>query len=150
MTRVVTVAVLFLFGAVAAADDAATKSFLKDLEGSYSAQSMKRGGDARTDEFLKAVSVTIKGDTITVSFKKGEKNEDKQATLVVDPSQKPVAIDMTPKDGPDAGKPMLGIVKVEKDVITICLNDSGEKTERPKDFTSTKENQNLLIVIKKK
>lgn len=150
MTRVTTITVLFLFAAIAGAADDAGKKFLKDIEGSYIPTSMTRSGEMAPDEFLKTVSFTIKSDTITVSFKKGEKGEDKQATAVVDSSQKPVAIDMTPKEGPDAGKPMLGIIKVEKDTITICWADRGDSAERPKEFSSTKENKHLLIVMKKK
>jgi uncharacterized protein (TIGR03067 family) len=148
MTRVVTVAALFLFSAGVNADDA--KTFLKNLEGSYTPVSMTRGGEPAPDEFLKTVAFAIKGDTLSVKFKKNDKEEDKEATLVVDPSQKPIAIDMTPKDGPDANKPMLGIVKVEKDTVTICWSDRGDKAERPKDFTSTKDNKQFLIVLKKK
>jgi uncharacterized protein (TIGR03067 family) len=149
MMRIVPVAVLFLFAAVAgAADDA--KKLLKELEGSYAPVSMTRSGEPAPDEFLKTVSFSIKGDTITVSFKKGEKGEDKEATIVVDPAQKPIAIDMTPKEGPDAGKPMLGIIKVEKENLTICWADRSDSADRPKEFSSTKENKHLLIVMKKK
>jgi uncharacterized protein (TIGR03067 family) len=56
---------------------------------------------------------------------------------------------MTPKDGPDASKPILGIVKVEKDTVTLCWGDRADKSERPKEFSSTKENKHFLIVMKK-
>jgi uncharacterized protein (TIGR03067 family) len=143
-------AALFLVAIVAKADDAAAKKFLKDLEGSYTPVSMTRGGEPAPDEFAKSVTLSIKGDQLTVHFKKGEKGEEHSATLVVDPSQKPTAIDMTAKDGPDAGKPMLGIVKIEKDSVTFCWGDRADKTERPKEFSSTKENKHFLIVMKKK
>jgi uncharacterized protein (TIGR03067 family) len=108
---------------------------------------MTRAGEAGTDETVRGI--TIKGDTLTVRFKKGDATEDKAATLVVDPDQKPVAIDMTPKDGPDAGKPVLGIVKVERDTVTLCWGDRAGTSERPKEFASTKENKHFLIVLKK-
>ena len=140
---------LVLAAGVATADDAAARRFLTELEGTYAAVSITRGGDPAPDEFLKTVSLAIHGDTLTARFKKGDKGEDKAATLVVDPGQKPTAIDMTPKDGPDAGKPVLGIVKVEKDTVTMCWADRGGAAERPKEFSSTRENKNLLIVLKK-
>lgn len=149
MTRVITVVVLSLVGLNASADEAG-KKLLKDLEGSYTAVSMTRSGELAPDEFLKTVSFAIKGDTLTVRFKKGENSEDKTAKLVVDASQKPIAIQMTPSDGPDAGKAMLGIMKVEKDTITLCWADRSDKPERPKEFKSTKDDNNLLIVMKKK
>jgi uncharacterized protein (TIGR03067 family) len=142
-------AVLLLSVSLVAADEAAAKKMLKEMEGSYTATSMTRGGEAAPDEFLKSVAFTIKGDTLTVRFSKDGKGEDKAATIVLDPSQTPMAIDMTPKDGPEAGKPMLGIMKIEKESTTLCWADRGDKTDRPKDFTSTKENKQFLIVLKK-
>jgi uncharacterized protein (TIGR03067 family) len=142
-------AALVLFAAPVVADDAAAKKFLKDLEGSYTVTSMTRAGEAGSDEMVKIVTVTIKGNTLTAHFKKGDTGEDKTATVVVDPGQKPVAIDMTPKEGPDAGKPVLGIVKVEKDAVTLCWGDRAGTSERPKEFSSTKENKHFLIVLKR-
>jgi uncharacterized protein (TIGR03067 family) len=138
--------VLVLFAGAVIADDAAAKKMLKDLEGSYTPVSMTRAGKDEPDEFKQSVSFQVKGDTFTVRFGKGK---DKEATIVLDPAQKPTAIDMTPKDGPDAGKPMLGIVKVEKGTVTLCWTDEIDKPQRPKDFSSTKENGNFLVVMKK-
>jgi uncharacterized protein (TIGR03067 family) len=142
-------AALLLTAGVAVADDAAAKKFLKTLEGSYTPVSMTRGGEAAPDAFVKSASFVIKGDTFVVRFTEGGKAEDKAATLVVDSDQKPAAIDMTAKDGPEAGKPILGIVKVDKDTVTLCWGDRSDKAERPKDFSSTKENKHFLIVMKK-
>lgn len=145
------VAVLLLVAGTAAADDAAAKKYLKDLEGTYTVVSMTQAGTvASADQLKDVVAIVVKGDNLTIRFAKGDKGEDKAAILVVDSTQTPVAIDMTPKDGPDAGKPVLGIVKVEKDTVTLCWGDRSDKAVRPKEFSSTKENKHLLIVIKKK
>jgi len=150
MLRVLPAGVLLLFALGVSADDAASKKMLKDLEGSYSAISMSKAGEPAPDEYLKTISFNVKGDTFTVTFKKGDASEDKAATALIDSTQKPIAIDLTPKDGPEVGKPMLGIIKIEKDSITLCWTDRGEKTDRPKEFSSTKENKQFLIVMKKK
>ena len=142
-------AVLLLIAFAVVADDAASEKMLKDLEGNYGPVAMTKSGEPAPDDFLKTVSFSIKGDTFNVRFKKGDAGEDKAATIVFDLSQKPMAISLTPKDGPDAGKPMLGIVKVEKDTVTLCWHDRGEKAERPKEFVSTKDNKNFLVVMKK-
>lgn len=141
--------VLALVAGVATADDAAARKLFKELEGNYTPVSMTRGGEPAPDAFMKAISFAIKGDTLTVRFSKEGKAEDKPATLVVDPAQQPTAIDMTPKDGPDAGKPILGIVKVEKDTVTLCWADQPGTARRPREFSSTRENKNFLIVMKK-
>jgi uncharacterized protein (TIGR03067 family) len=140
--------VLFLIAGVAAADDAANKKLLKDLEGNYTPVSMTKGGRPAPDEDIKSVTFHIKGDLFIIRFGKSDKGEEKTATIVLDTTQKPTAIDMTPKEGPEAGKPMLGIVKIDKDAVTLCWTDE-DKPVRPKDFTSTKENKNYLIVMKK-
>ena len=140
---------LALVAGPAVADDAAAKKLLKELEGTYTPVSMTQGGQAAPDNVIKAASFVIKGDTFVVRFTEKGKSEDKAATLVVDPDQKPVAIDMTPKDGPDAGKPILGIVKVEKDTVTMCWADETGRTKRPTEFSSTKENKHFLIVMRK-
>jgi uncharacterized protein (TIGR03067 family) len=150
MRAALATAALVLSAGAAVADDAAARRMLKDLEGSYTPTAITKGGEAAAAEELSAVSaVVIKGDAITVRFKKGDKAEDHTATLVVDPSQKPLAIDLTPKDGPEANKPVLGIAKLEGDTLTLCWSDRRDKAERPKDFSSTKENKNFLIVMKK-
>jgi uncharacterized protein (TIGR03067 family) len=132
------------------ADDEAAKKFLRDVEGSYTPTAITKSGNAVPAAELKSVDgVTIKGDTFTVRFKKGEESIDRVATLVVDPGKSPIAIDLVPKDGPQAGKPIPGIAKLEKDTLTICWSDQREKPERPKDFTSTKDEKNFLIVLKR-
>lgn len=149
MRSTLTAALLLCATAAARADDAAAK-FLKELEGSYTPSSVSRGGEALPAAELEAIAaVTIKGDKLTLKFKKDGKEAEHSAVLVVDPGQKPVAIDMTPTDGPDANKPVLGIVKAEKDTVTLCWSDRKDGTQRPKDFTSTKENKQFLIVLKR-
>jgi uncharacterized protein (TIGR03067 family) len=143
-------AVPLLLATTAAADDAAAKKFLKELEGNYAPVSMTRSGEPAPDEFIKTVTFAIKGDTLTIHFKKSDKSDEHTATLTVDPGQSPAAIDMTPKDGPNAGKAMLGIGKVEKDTVTLCWGDEAGKAVRPKEFSSTKENKQFLILMKKK
>ena len=148
MMRALPIVVLFLVAGVAIADEAG-KKFLKEIEGTYTATEMKRSGEAAPDEFLKTITLTIKGDAFTIQFKDAAKIETKSATVVIDASQKPIAIDLTPKEGPEAGKPVLGIIKVEKDTVIYCWADRGDKVERPKEFSSTKENKHFLIVMKK-
>lgn len=149
MLRLPAIVLLFI-GGVAVADDAAARKLLKDLEGTYTPTAVTRAGEVAPPEQVKAISaVIIKGDTITLRFAQDKKIKDNAATLVVDPAQKPIAIDMTPKEGDFAGKPVLGILKIDKDMITVCWADRRDAADRPKDFSSTKENKNLLIVMKK-
>lgn len=139
-------ALLLVAAGTAVADDAAAKKMLKDIEGTYTATALTKGGQAAPEEFLKAVTIRIEKGELIFATPGGK---DKAATIVLDPAQKPTAIDLTPKDGDDAGKPVLGIIKVEKDVVTLCFADS-PAAARPKDFKSTDDSKVMLVVLKKK
>lgn len=131
---------------ISRADEAASKKYLESLQGTWSVTSMQKAGMDAPEELVKSVTIEIKGDSFLLKF---SKQEERNATLVVDPSQKPVALDLTPKDGPNAGKPLLGLVSLEKGVLTMVWNDERDSKTRPKEFSSTKENKQLLIVLKK-
>ena len=61
----------------------------------------------------------------------------------------PVAIDMTILEPQDLnGNEAKGIVKLADGKVTLCYHPTGG--DRPKDFTSTKDNGNYLFVMKKK
>jgi uncharacterized protein (TIGR03067 family) len=113
---------------------------------------MTRAGDPAPAALLKLVTITVKGDTFTVTVKsdaKDGKDDIKLATIVVDATAKPATIDLTPKEGENANKPLLGIVSVEKDAVKFCWSDNALRTVRPTKFESTKENGYLLIEMKK-
>lgn len=127
------------------ADDAANKKFLDSLAGKYTVKSMKKGGEDGPADLVKMITVEIKGTTLSLNFGK----DSKDATIVIDASQKPIAIDLTPKDGPNAGKPVLGVVSIEKDTVTMCWGEEKENRVRPKDFDSTKDNKQFQIILEK-
>lgn len=131
---------------LAGADDAAAKKYLDTIQGTWKITTMQKAGMDAPEELVKQIVIVIKGDTLTL---KVAKEEEKNATLVVDPSQKPVAMDLTPKDGPNAGKPLLGLVTLEKGVLTMCWSDDRDAKIRPKDLTSTKDNKRYVLVLKK-
>lgn len=128
------------------ADDEAGKKLLKSVEGVYSVSSLSRAGTMAPDEFTKGLSFEFKGDKLTAKFGDGK---DKVATVVIGTTATPNTIDLTPTEGEDAGKPLLGIIKVEKDQITMCFADA-PKADRPKEFKADKESRQMLIVMKKK
>ena len=149
MTRLLATAICLIVVGIANADDAANKKYLKDLEGSWLPASMMRAGEAAPAEFLGSTTYVFKGTTLTLQSKKRDGGKDRTATVVVDLAQTPIAIDLTPSDGPDAGKPMLGIASLEKGELKLCWTDARDKATRPKDFTSTKDNKNLIVVLKR-
>jgi len=139
---------LFLFTSVVAADDQANDKLLKDLTGSYTIAGFEKAGEADAGNFAKTIqAVTIKGNKLTMSFKEEGKTDEKSATITVDASKKPIHIDLKPADGPKKDELVLGVLEVGEDTLKLCWNDGPKK--RPTDATSTKENKNFLITLKR-
>ena len=142
------VALLLVGGYVIAADKAdpeAAKKALKQLEGNYTLQSAEKGGEKAPPEALKDLkSISIKGDRFTIH---GPGGQDKVATISVDPTQKPAHFNVTPNEGPEKDKKLPGIYKLEKGLLTICVDDGGKA--RPKDFATSKEDRNILLILKR-
>jgi RNA polymerase sigma-70 factor (ECF subfamily) len=123
--------------------EAETKT-LEKLKGTWKvAQSVRAGEDGpETTEH-----VVIDGKEITVNHVNG--NE--KAVFEIDPSADPMTFDIAGV-GPDGKKleTLLGIIKIEKDKLTICQGSPGAGIERrPKEFTSTKENKCQLLVLER-
>ena len=97
-----------------------------------------------TPDFMKGLSVTVKGDVMSVQ----EKGQPIVAfKLKLDASKTPKTIDFTYEDGQDKGKSELGIYKLENATFTFCVNDIGK--ERPSAF-ATKEKTTISLVVLQK
>jgi uncharacterized protein (TIGR03067 family) len=66
---------------------------------------------------------------------------------VVLPGTTPIAIDIHGRDGPNAGRTILGIYELNGDTLTICYDLSGK--DRPKKFVSTAGTQLFLVRYKR-
>jgi uncharacterized protein (TIGR03067 family) len=53
-------------------------------------------------------------------------------TSVLDPSKSPRTIDVIPDGGPARGERVLGIYKLDREILTICMADAGQP--RPSAF----------------
>ena len=73
---------------------------------------------------------------------------EEEGTIKLDPTKKSPTIDLAITEGTDKGKEQHGIYKIEKGTITFCLARPGVK-DRPSDFTSTTDNNNILVTIKR-
>ena len=136
-------ACLLVVGLLMGADqpsDAAKKD-LEKLQGEWKIEKAQRGGEAAPAELLGKLSLTIKGDSMTVS--EGSARDEK-ATISLDPGKSPAAIDIKPaRPGRET---VLGIYKLNGDSLTLCWSKEGA---RPTEFASKPKSDQVLFVLKR-
>ena len=142
MKRFATLALLMAIPALAAL---AADEKPAGIDGTYKVTALSKGGTKAPEEVAKSFeSVTIKGDKMTM---KTTGDAAKVATVKVDAKAKPATIDITPDDGMEKGKTMMGIWKVEKNVLTIVVTE-GKDAKRPADFDGKGKDDVLLELTK--
>ena len=129
----------------APAKDNEAKDDLKKFEGNWTITSWRQYGQDLEKEGLETAKWTVKGDKYT--FAMGGNEE--EGKIKLDSSKKPATIDLDITEGMDKGKGQPGIYKIDGDTITIALAAPGAK-DRPKDFTSTEDNMQILVTMKRK
>lgn len=85
-------------------------------------------------------------DGLVVNKVKGKVQE--ELSFKIDPTSKEKAIDLAIVKGKDAGHKLVGIYKLEKDVLVLSLANF-ESTKRPDSFTSDEKNKNLVLTLKR-
>jgi uncharacterized protein (TIGR03067 family) len=112
----------------------ATKKDLDAMQGTWQVVAMEIDGQAVPEEQLKPFKLTIKGDKGSHTSPDGKIEE---ATIKLDATKKPKAIDITPLTGPDKGNTMRGIYTLEGDTIKVCMTHKGDV--RPAEFKGGKD-----------
>lgn len=144
MKRLATLALLILAPAlvVFAADDKPA-----GLDGTYKITGLTKGGKKTPAEDVGKIfeGASIKGDKFTMKIA----GEDKVATIKLDAKAKPATMDLTPDEGPEKGKTMKAIYKLEKGVLTIAVIEGKEgETKRPANFDGKGDDEILLELTK--
>ncbi len=75
-------------------------------------------------------------------FENGERKMDDDATCVIDAKKNPATIDLNPKKKGE--KKEVGILKIEGDVLTICVVEDGDGP-RPTEFNSPADSKVVLL-----
>ena len=138
-TFVLTVAACAMIAAPAFAD---AKKDLTAMAGKWQPTSLEMGGDKKSADELKNMSLTIEGDKYTVAV------DDKidKGTVKLDKKDKLKTMDITGTDGPNKGKTYPCIYELEGDSLKVCYALE-EGSQRPTEF---KAGKGLLLITYKR
>jgi len=146
MIRAATLAAFVMFvagqgGQNAASTSAAAKA-LASIQGTWVVSTIN--GQALADSGTE-MTLTVTGDKYAQSVN-GEVNE--RGTLKLDPSKKPMTLDLNIVEGNDGGKLQLGVIEITGDTLTGKLGVPGEPT-RPTSM-APEEGYFLVVAVRKK
>lgn len=144
MSAVFGVCGLIFGGCLLAAEAQDDEKELKKLSGVYIMVSGEANGDKLPEKVVKASTLTLKGTKYTVKLG----DDTFSGTQKVTPTKTPKEIDATDADGPNKGKTMLGIYKLEEGVFTVYFAPLGK--DRPKEFAAKTKPGELIHVWKRK
>lgn len=134
---------LLLAVAISSAGGDAAKAELKKLEGVWQPVSGESQGKA-TERFNRN-KIMFNGDVFSVLD--GDKLLFK-ATVKLDTTKTPKAIDMTISEGEETGKTALGIYALDGEQLKLCFEAPGG-ANRPTEF-ATKEGEKRIVVVSKR
>lgn len=130
---------------VAAGDDKKAEADLKAMVGKWKVEKAEMGGKDLTD-FAKEMQFEIRqGGKYTAKI--GDETD--EGAFTVDPSKSPKELDVKPTSGPNKGKTVKGIYKIEVDTLTVCYGFEADKAARPTKFDSKDGDKTLLMTYKR-
>jgi uncharacterized protein (TIGR03067 family) len=108
------------------------------LDGTWTAVELTQGGKKLPEGQAKLLQFNFQGDKVTLSVL----GKAKGGTLKVDATREPKQFDMML----DGERPNPGIYRLEKDTLTLCFTEGGQ---RPTEFASGPGSRNVLLVLKR-
>lgn len=144
MTRLFAVCWLVCCVATTPAQEDAVKKDKEKLQGTWKIVAFETADAAAAKDVKAKGKVVFEGDKFMVlidDMKFGE------ADFKIDPSKKPKHIDVTPADGFNKGKTLLGIYQLDGDKLKLFSYD--DPNVRPKEFKYEKGETGALIVLER-
>jgi len=134
----------FILAAADSNDDKVREELAK-FQGTWQLISAENGGAQAPKDQVKKTRVVITGNKHSVFF--GDQVVAHDVSFAIDPTATPKAVTDTINDGPDKGKQILGIYKLEGDTLTSCVASIGK--ERPTEFTAKPGSGRTLRVFRR-
>ncbi len=120
------------------------KEELARHQGTWAVTSFVRDGEETPKEIASSIVRIVEGDHVVW---KREGKSFAGTSLVLDPTTDPKSLDVIPDGGPSKDKRVLGIYKLEGDVLTICM--AGPDLARPKSFTAESGSRLTLMTFRR-
>jgi uncharacterized protein (TIGR03067 family) len=116
---------------------------LKLLQGTWHRVVVEIDGKKPSAEVMAKDKLTITGDHYTLHM--GE--QARKGTFKLDPGKTPKQLDIVSAEGPNKGKVLVAIYKVEGDTFTYCVALPGNR--RPAEFSGAEGSGQALYVNKR-
>lgn len=147
-SRFILLLVGLLLTSTVSADDTKDEAISKErkrIQGTWQVTTLSINGNKAKDADAKKITV-VNGDDGTWSIR-SEGKEISKGTSTFDPTKKPKTIDFTPTEGGGKGDQFLGIYQLGKNARKLCFSPAGK--DRPTEFSSTPENQQILVTFER-
>ena len=144
MTRALTLIALWIAcGSVTLGQKPDAAADLKAMVGKWKIEKAEMSGMDAT-AFVKDVTLEIgEGGKYTVIIR-GQKDS---GTVTIDPAKKPAEMDIKGAEGPNKGKTIKTIYKLDGDTLVVCYELGGG--ERPTKFETKANTQQMLATYKR-
>jgi uncharacterized protein (TIGR03067 family) len=116
---------------------------LKQLQGTWVRASEEKNGQKTPVAELKNTRLTLKGDQYTLDDGKQKRT----GTFKLDESKTPKTLDIVSGEGPNKGKTLKAIYKIEGDTFTYCVAPPDQ--DRPTEFSGKAGSGHTLLVNKR-
>ena len=114
----------------------------KALQGTWLPASAELAGKPFPEQFRKSLKLNIKDDRYTVMAEQKD-----EGTLKLDAGKTPRTMEIQGTEGPNKGKTIPAIYKIDGDSLTICYNLSGK--DYPTEFKSKPGTKLFLVEYKR-
>lgn len=137
---------LLLLGClVAAGDGPEVRDEMARHQGTWAVVSFQREGEATPPAIAASITRVVEGDHVAW-YRDGKSFAG--TTVVLDPSKPPPALDVTSDGGPQRGRVIRGIYRLEGDELTICM--AAPEAPRPTTFDASKGSGQTLMTFRRR